>query len=177
MPFFLVHYQAVEKIEEIKAKSKFQHKPRFYGVVKDPRSTKWLAHGRKHKTRHSANPPVEHHVGWVMDVREHRPRTSSMRFAFGSNFYLSFITHSKEFFSLEPNLFSWSQSLAWVCKVFPGDGRSCRVDQNWVYNMFLSKMAIPWWVWSSVISVEITLPVDGQSNCQSISVLIEKSAI
>ncbi|XP_018917395.2 uncharacterized protein larp isoform X2 [Bemisia tabaci] len=76
---------AVEKIEEIKAKSKFQHKPRFYGVVKDPRSTKWLAHGRKHKTRHSANPPVEHHVGWVMDVREHRPRTSSMSSSTGTS--------------------------------------------------------------------------------------------
>jgi la-related protein 1 len=52
--------------------------PHFYPVVKDelppdPRTP------RKRKTRHSDNPPVEHHVGWIMDVREHRPRTSSMR--------------------------------------------------------------------------------------------------
>lgn len=49
--------------------------PRFYAVTKDdgpdPRTP------RKRKTRHSINPPVEHHVGWIMDVKEHRPRTSS----------------------------------------------------------------------------------------------------
>ncbi|XP_066598042.1 la-related protein 1B-like isoform X2 [Prorops nasuta] len=49
---------------------------RFFAVVKDepavdPRTP------RKRKTRHSNNPPVEHHVGWIMDVREHRPRTYS----------------------------------------------------------------------------------------------------
>lgn len=36
---------------------------------------------RKRKTRHLNNPPVENHVGWVMDTVEHRPRTSS----FGSS--------------------------------------------------------------------------------------------
>ncbi|KAJ8676413.1 hypothetical protein QAD02_012200 [Eretmocerus hayati] len=50
--------------------------PRFFAVMKDeaavdPRTP------RKRKTRHSNNPPVEHHVGWIMDVREHRPRTYS----------------------------------------------------------------------------------------------------
>lgn len=50
--------------------------PRFFAVVKDeaavdPRTP------RKRKTRHSNNPPIEHHVGWIMDVREHRPRTYS----------------------------------------------------------------------------------------------------
>lgn len=50
--------------------------PRFFAVVKDepavdPRTP------RKRKTRHSINPPVEHHVGWIMDVREHRQRTYS----------------------------------------------------------------------------------------------------
>ncbi|KAF2979021.1 hypothetical protein EK904_000184, partial [Melospiza melodia maxima] len=33
---------------------------------------------RKRKTRHSSNPPMECHVGWVMDSREHRPRTASI---------------------------------------------------------------------------------------------------
>jgi len=50
--------------------------PRFFAVVKDgpsvdPRTP------RKRKTRHSNNPPIEHHVGWIMDVREHRARTYS----------------------------------------------------------------------------------------------------
>jgi len=50
--------------------------PRFFAVVKDgpsvdPRTP------RKRKTRHSNNPPVEHHIGWIMDVREHHPRTYS----------------------------------------------------------------------------------------------------
>lgn len=52
---------------------------RFFAVSKeefvDPRTP------RKRKTRHLYNPPVENHVGWVMDTVEHRPRTSS----FGSS--------------------------------------------------------------------------------------------
>ncbi|XP_055324601.1 la-related protein 1 isoform X7 [Sitodiplosis mosellana] len=54
-------------------------KARFFAVNKeefvDPRTP------RKRKTRHLYNPPVECHVGWVMDTVEHRPRTSS----FGSS--------------------------------------------------------------------------------------------
>lgn len=34
---------------------------------------------RKKKTRHSLNPPQEAHIGWVMDSREHRPRSASIR--------------------------------------------------------------------------------------------------
>ncbi|CAB3379192.1 Hypothetical predicted protein [Cloeon dipterum] len=54
-----------------------RRQPHFYPVVKeetlpDPCTP------RKRKTKHSNNPPVEHHVGWVMDVREHRPRTTSV---------------------------------------------------------------------------------------------------
>lgn len=51
--------------------------PRFYPVVKDTDSID-VQTPRKRKTRHSSNPPVESHVGWVMDSREHRPRTSSV---------------------------------------------------------------------------------------------------
>ncbi|KAM5192086.1 la-related protein 1B [Mantella aurantiaca] len=51
--------------------------PRFYPVVKEAKSIDNQT-PRKRKTRHSSNPPVESHVGWVMDVREHRPRTSSV---------------------------------------------------------------------------------------------------
>uniref|UniRef100_A0A1B0CR87 La-related protein 1 n=2 Tax=Lutzomyia longipalpis TaxID=7200 RepID=A0A1B0CR87_LUTLO len=58
-------------------------KARFYAVNKDelvdPRTP------RKRKTRHSTNPPVESHVGWVMDVVEHRPRTSSMGSSAGTS--------------------------------------------------------------------------------------------
>ncbi|CAH2083468.1 unnamed protein product [Euphydryas editha] len=44
---------------------------RFYAANKDPHATDVIS-SRKHKTRHSLNPPVEHHVGWIMDVREHK---------------------------------------------------------------------------------------------------------
>uniref|UniRef100_A0A4W3H6Y0 La ribonucleoprotein 1, translational regulator n=1 Tax=Callorhinchus milii TaxID=7868 RepID=A0A4W3H6Y0_CALMI len=50
--------------------------PRFYPVVKEGRPIDAKT-PRKRKTRHSSNPPLESHVGWVMDSREHRPRTSS----------------------------------------------------------------------------------------------------
>lgn len=40
---------------------------------------------RKRKTRHSSNPPLESHVGWVMDSREHRPRTASIRYCGWAN--------------------------------------------------------------------------------------------
>merc|ERR1719295_327991 len=49
--------------------------PRFYPVTKDEPSgeiTKDMP--RKRKTRYSQNPPVEMHVGWIMDSREHPAR-------------------------------------------------------------------------------------------------------
>ncbi|KAG8280952.1 La ribonucleoprotein domain member 1B [Homalodisca vitripennis] len=56
--------------------------PRFYAVMKDPERPE---QGRKRKTKHSSNPPVEHHVGWIMDIREHRPRTSSVGSSTGTS--------------------------------------------------------------------------------------------
>ncbi|XP_068232909.1 la-related protein 1B-like isoform X2 [Palaemon carinicauda] len=50
---------------------------RFFPVVKEKSSVDQRT-PRKKKTRHSHNPPVECHVGWVMDSKEHRPRTSSI---------------------------------------------------------------------------------------------------
>uniref|UniRef100_UPI00358FA217 la-related protein 1B-like n=2 Tax=Myxine glutinosa TaxID=7769 RepID=UPI00358FA217 len=49
--------------------------PRFYPVVKDSRPLDNEA-PRKKKTRHSANPPLESHVGWVMDSRDHHASRS-----------------------------------------------------------------------------------------------------
>ncbi|XP_031436591.1 la-related protein 1 isoform X2 [Clupea harengus] len=51
--------------------------PRFYAVIKESGEIDEKT-PRKKKTRHSSNPPMECHVGWVMDSREHRPRTSSI---------------------------------------------------------------------------------------------------
>ncbi|KAG2465435.1 LARP1 protein, partial [Polypterus senegalus] len=51
--------------------------PRFYPVVKEGGNIDGKT-PRKRKTRHSSNPPLECHVGWVMDSKEHRPRTSSV---------------------------------------------------------------------------------------------------
>lgn len=56
---------------------------KFFAVNKtdpiDPRTP------RKRKTRHSLNPPVEGHVGWVLDSVEHRPRTSSVGSSAGTS--------------------------------------------------------------------------------------------
>jgi len=55
---------------------------RFYPVTKDPVN---LAEGeRKRKTRHSSNPPVENHVGWIMDKRAGRERLASLSESQGS---------------------------------------------------------------------------------------------
>ena len=49
--------------------------PRFYPVTKEePRGQFTQDMLRKRKTRHSQNPPVEMHVGWIMDSRAHPPR-------------------------------------------------------------------------------------------------------
>ncbi|KAL6417935.1 hypothetical protein ACFW04_012431 [Cataglyphis niger] len=56
---------------------------RFFAVVKEPSVDPTTP--RKRKTRHSNNPPVEHHVGWIMDVREHRPRTHSVGSSTGTS--------------------------------------------------------------------------------------------
>nr|CAH7739318.1 unnamed protein product [Callosobruchus chinensis] len=58
--------------------------PRFYAVVKDD-ATPDPCTPRKRKTRHSSNPPVEQHVGWIMDVREHRFRTTSTGSSYGTS--------------------------------------------------------------------------------------------
>ena len=49
---------------------------RFYPVTKEPSH-----HGedkKKRKTSHSDNPPVENHVGWIMDKRAARERLESV---------------------------------------------------------------------------------------------------
>lgn len=56
---------------------------RFYAAPSshsiDPRTP------RKRKTRHSSNPPVEAHVGWLLDSVEHRPRTTSVGSSTGTS--------------------------------------------------------------------------------------------
>lgn len=51
--------------------------PRFYPVIKESGTIDGQT-PRKKKTRHSSNPPHEGHIGWVMDSREHRPRSASI---------------------------------------------------------------------------------------------------
>ncbi|XP_054653144.1 la-related protein 1B isoform X3 [Dunckerocampus dactyliophorus] len=51
--------------------------PRFYPVMKESGAIDGQM-PRKKKTRHSSNPPQEAHIGWVMDSREHRPRSASI---------------------------------------------------------------------------------------------------
>merc|ERR1719150_2598979 len=49
------------------------NQPHFYPVTKEP-TTPSQGQPRKRKTRHSQNPPVEMHVGWILDSREHPPK-------------------------------------------------------------------------------------------------------
>lgn len=51
--------------------------PRFYPVMKETGAIDGQT-PRKKKTSHSSNPPQEAHIGWVMDSREHRPRSASI---------------------------------------------------------------------------------------------------
>lgn len=70
---------------EISSRLTYSHgkRTKFFAVNKvepiDPRTP------RKRKTRHSLNPPVEGHVGWVLDSVEHRPRTSSVGSSAGTS--------------------------------------------------------------------------------------------
>lgn len=57
--------------------------PRFYAVTKDNEPDPLTP--RKRKTRHSSNPPMEQHVGWIMDVKEHHARTTSMSSSYGAS--------------------------------------------------------------------------------------------
>ncbi|CAK1553287.1 unnamed protein product [Leptosia nina] len=63
--------QQMEQYESSGKVKRPRRTARFYAASKDPHATDVIT-SRKHKTRHSLNPPVEHHIGWVMDVREHR---------------------------------------------------------------------------------------------------------
>ena len=58
-------------------KDKDEGAMRFYPVVKDTSKVPDPKTPRKKKTRHTSNPPFEAHVGWIMDVKSHRPRTTS----------------------------------------------------------------------------------------------------
>ena len=60
-----------------------RHKARFYAVNKDEFVDPITP--RKRKTRHLNNPPVESHVGWVLDAVEHRPRTTSIGSSAGTS--------------------------------------------------------------------------------------------
>ena len=77
------NYIDSDLLETTLMSSAHKHKARFYAASKnefiDPRTP------RKRKTRHSTNPPMESHVGWVMDSVEHRPRTSSIGSSAGTS--------------------------------------------------------------------------------------------
>ncbi|XP_055605273.1 la-related protein 1-like [Uranotaenia lowii] len=60
-----------------------RRKARFFAVNKDEFVDPITP--RKRKTRHLTNPPVESHVGWVMDAVEHRPRTTSVGSSTGTS--------------------------------------------------------------------------------------------
>ncbi|XP_071504606.1 uncharacterized protein [Diadema antillarum] len=55
-------------------RGKAQMSPRFYPVMKETKPVDNKT-PRKRKTKHSEDPPIESHVGWVLDSREHPPRS------------------------------------------------------------------------------------------------------
>ncbi|KAL4720668.1 hypothetical protein ACJJTC_002109 [Scirpophaga incertulas] len=78
-----------QKSDDAKAKSLIvQCVPdKYLDIIKDATTSHEMLKNtsRKHKTRHSLNPPVEHHVGWIMDSRDHRPRTVSTGSSLGTS--------------------------------------------------------------------------------------------
>lgn len=72
-----------EGLNESTMSAAHRHKARFFAVNKDEFVDPITP--RKRKTRHLNNPPVESHVGWVMDSVEHRPRTISMGSSTGTS--------------------------------------------------------------------------------------------
>lgn len=62
-------------VENDKAKSS-KKKTKFFAVNKSQPVHDSSKVSRKQKTKYSTNPPVETHVGWVMDSIEHRPKDS-----------------------------------------------------------------------------------------------------
>lgn len=70
-------------LNESTASAVHRHKARFFAVNKDEFVDPITP--RKRKTRHLNNPPVESHVGWVMDAVEHRPRTTSISSSTGTS--------------------------------------------------------------------------------------------
>lgn len=70
-------------LNESTASAAHRHKARFFAVNKDEFVDPITP--RKRKTRHLNNPPVESHVGWVMDAVEHRPRTTSISSSTGTS--------------------------------------------------------------------------------------------
>jgi la-related protein 1 len=57
-------------------KSKQDKKTKFFAVNNKPETSAAPKSSLKQKTKYSQDPPVENHVGWVMDSIEHRPKKS-----------------------------------------------------------------------------------------------------
>lgn len=78
------HRPRMEQLDQGSKAKRPKRTARFYAASKDPHATDVIS-SRKHKTRHSLNPPVEHHVGWIMDIRDHRSRTHSTGSSLGTS--------------------------------------------------------------------------------------------
>lgn len=68
------NFSSTENENAIKSSKK---KTKFFAVNKSQPVHGSSEVSRKQKTKYSTNPPIENHVGWVMDSIEHRPKESS----------------------------------------------------------------------------------------------------
>lgn len=76
LPAYVQTTSVREQVTRTPRQRKDSEKVRFYPVAKDSTKGPDPQTPRKRKTKHSNNPPLEGHVGWVMDSKEHRPSRS-----------------------------------------------------------------------------------------------------
>ncbi|CAI9725419.1 Hypothetical predicted protein [Octopus vulgaris] len=94
--------------------------PRFYPVVKDSSRPPDPQTPRKQKTKYSNNPPIESHVGWVMDAKEHRPRSR----------------HSSSSYSQSPSDSALSTSAPQTFPLFQHPSYELLKEKNFVWTVY-----------------------------------------
>lgn len=87
---FNFNVNGIEKLSKKKKNERYSGNypsanSRFYPVVKDARPAEPGTSVKK-RTRHSKNPPIESHVGWVLDRRQQKSRSRQSSCSYGNNY-------------------------------------------------------------------------------------------
>ncbi|KAH7645645.1 la-related protein 1-like protein [Dermatophagoides farinae] len=79
------HTLSAEELQQsAKSLQRKSPNPRFY-LAPEPHELLPAGTPRKQKTRHSSNPPIEPHVGWLLDVRDHETASMNADATLGMN--------------------------------------------------------------------------------------------